>query len=233
MKHCEEYAALLSAFVDGEVTEQERREVLCHLDSCEGCRAYLADLMVMKDELSVPAPQLPENFAGQVMWRVGRERSKKAKKSRRVMTAVASAAACLVLVMALPYVLGGVGMDDTAAESTVIADSVADGMTAAEDVLLEGAVESVTDSSTNAVADDCETPAAGKTESSAFAVSREQMETWLAENEGMTFRAEETEEETVYYLEGQQYESFRAFMQEQGVFMDEIGENEIVAVYER
>ncbi len=232
MKHCEEYAALLSTFADGEVTEQERQEVLRHLDCCEGCRAYLADLMAMARELSAPAPQLPETFAEQVMWRVRRERNKKAKKSRRVMTVVASAAACLVLVMALPYVLGGVGMDDTATESAVIMDSVADGM-AEEDILLEDAAESVADSSTNAVADDCETPAAGKTESSAFAVSREQMDAWLAENANMTFRAEETEEETVYYLDLQQYASFRAFMQEQGVFMDEIGENEVATVYVR
>ena len=37
MKHCEEYAALLSAFADGEVTETERDEILRHLDGCEGC----------------------------------------------------------------------------------------------------------------------------------------------------------------------------------------------------
>ena len=233
MKHCEEYAALLSAFADGEVTQQEHQEVLCHMERCEGCREYLADIMAAKEEVACPVPQLPEDFSDQVMWRVKREKSKKAKKSRRVMTAVASAAACLVLVMALPYVLGGVGVDDTAAESTVIADSVADGMTAEEDILLEDAVGSVTDGGTNAVADDCETPAAGKTEGNALAVSREQMDAWLAENENMTFRAEETEEETVYYLDLQQYESFRAFMQEQGVFMGEMGENETITVYVR
>ncbi|MBR4870355.1 MAG: zf-HC2 domain-containing protein [Oscillospiraceae bacterium] len=232
MKHCEEYAVLLSAFADGEVTQQEHQEVLCHLERCEGCREYLADIMAAKEEVACPVPQLPEDFSDQVMWRVKREKSKKAKKSRRVMTAVASAAACLVLVMALPYVLGGVGADDTAAESITIEDSAADEM-AAEDGLLHDAAESVADGGTNAVADDCTTPAAGKTEGNALAVSREQMDAWLAENENMTFRAEETEEETVYYLDLQQYESFCAFMQEQGVFMGEMDENETITVYVR
>ena len=234
MKHCEEYAALLSAFADGEVTETEREEVLRHLDGCGGCRAYLADLLAMQDELSVPVPELPENFAARVMWRVRCEKSKMPRKNRRILTAVASAVACLVLVMALPSVLGSVGaLDDAAQESAVLEDSMTDDM-AADDAVLDETAESVMDGGTNGIVNDCETPsAAGKTESNALAVSREQMDQWLAENETETFRAEETEEETVYYLDSRQYESFRAFMQEQGVFMGEISENEVVAVYVR
>ena len=234
MKHCEEYAALLSAFADGEMSGQEREEVLAHLENCEACRDYLADLMAVKDELSAPVPELPENFSQQVMWRVRSEKTKKAKKSRRKMaTAVASAAACLVLVLAIPYVLGGVGMSDSAAESTVVMeDSAAEDMVE-EDALMDDVSGSITDGGTNDVVNDCETPAAGKTESDGFAVSREQMDLWLAENETMTFRTEEAEEETVYHLDREQYESFRAFMESQGVFMGEMGENETVTIYVR
>ena len=34
MKECEEFAPLLSAFVDGELTEEERAEVLAHVSEC-------------------------------------------------------------------------------------------------------------------------------------------------------------------------------------------------------
>ena len=37
MKKCEEFAPLLSAFVDGELTEEERAEVLAHARNAEGC----------------------------------------------------------------------------------------------------------------------------------------------------------------------------------------------------
>jgi len=59
------------------------------------------------------------------------------------------------------------------------------------------------------------------------------MDLWLAENETITFRTEEMQEETVYYLDREQYESFRAFMESQGVFMGEMGENETVTIYVR
>ena len=35
---------LLSAYLDGELTREEHRRVLDHLDGCEPCRAELADL---------------------------------------------------------------------------------------------------------------------------------------------------------------------------------------------
>ena len=44
MKKCEEFAPLLSAFVDGELTEEERAEVLAHVSgskrrcTCRACR---------------------------------------------------------------------------------------------------------------------------------------------------------------------------------------------------
>ena len=38
MKCCEQYAAALSAFVDGELSENEKEEVLSHVEHCQKCR---------------------------------------------------------------------------------------------------------------------------------------------------------------------------------------------------
>ena len=38
MEHCENYTALISAAVDGELTEAEREELMDHLAQCPGCR---------------------------------------------------------------------------------------------------------------------------------------------------------------------------------------------------
>ena len=47
MKKCEEFAPLLSAFVDGELTEEERAEVLAHVSECEKCRRLLGELTAL------------------------------------------------------------------------------------------------------------------------------------------------------------------------------------------
>ena len=48
MKKCEEFAPLLSAFVDGELTEEERAEVLAHVSECEKCRRLLGELTALE-----------------------------------------------------------------------------------------------------------------------------------------------------------------------------------------
>ena len=55
MKKCEEFAPLLSAFVDGELTEEERAEVLAHVSECEKCRRLLGELTALHAALGEPA----------------------------------------------------------------------------------------------------------------------------------------------------------------------------------
>ena len=50
MKYCEKYAALISAWLDGELNEEETGRLQAHLFTCPGCRAYLADLKAMGRE---------------------------------------------------------------------------------------------------------------------------------------------------------------------------------------
>jgi len=240
MKYCEEYAALLGAFADGEVTEAEREEILAHLDGCEGCREYLAQIMEMKAELSCPVPEMPENFAAQVMWHVRSEKTRKQKKNRRVMTAVASVAACLVLVLAIPQVLGnmGVTMED-AAESGVVMDGFLAGSGAESDSAADSAMpeaseedaEATPPMNDNMIYD--QATGAEKVQYPTVTVEEALMNAWLDQGDFAALRAESAEGETEYYIDAAEYEEFALFMGENGISVPELGESDFLLVYIR
>ena len=71
MKYCEEYAALISAWLDGELNEEETGRLQAHLFTCPGCRAYLADLKAMGRAFpTLEEVEVPEGFTASVMDRV-------------------------------------------------------------------------------------------------------------------------------------------------------------------
>ena len=68
MKYCNDYAALLDLFVDGELTPAEMADVQAHLDGCPGCRAYVDDALAMRAAFpEVEDTVIPEGFADSVM----------------------------------------------------------------------------------------------------------------------------------------------------------------------
>ena len=68
MKKCEEFAPLLSAFVDGELTEEERAEVLAHVSECEKCRRLLGELTALHAALGeLEDEDVPAGFTEGVM----------------------------------------------------------------------------------------------------------------------------------------------------------------------
>ena len=117
MKYCDEYAPALSAFVDGELTEQEKNEVLAHVETCEGCRTYLAELMTMRlafgglEEYDAPA-----GFAESVMARLHEEAAPKKRTQRKKWMGLAACAAVVLMAAVLfPHVTGSSGAADSAA----------------------------------------------------------------------------------------------------------------------
>ena len=95
MKECEEFAPLLSAFVDGELTEEERAEVLAHVSECEKCRRLLGELTALHAALGeLEDEDVPAGFTEGVMAAVRAEKAAKkpqAKKRSAWQTAVRSA----------------------------------------------------------------------------------------------------------------------------------------------
>ncbi len=111
-----EYKELLSALLDGELSEAERETALAHLDACEDCRAYFAELNAMRAALEeLDEYDAPEGFAEGVMERVRKEGAKKvpdrrepvrSRRPRRAWGALAACAAVVVLaISALPNAL--------------------------------------------------------------------------------------------------------------------------------
>lgn len=101
---CDQFLELLSARLDGALTEEEERELEAHLANCPDCRAVGAQLSALQGafpELEEDAP--PEGFARGVMDRI---RASEVPKiiplwKRPQFRALAGLAACLVLVAGL------------------------------------------------------------------------------------------------------------------------------------
>lgn len=98
MKYCEEYAALLDAYADGECTPEEQERVRAHLDTCAGCRAYLQTVQLMKD--AFPAAEdadVPEGLADGVMAAVRAHAAPQRRTTRQQLKRWLPLCACLAL----------------------------------------------------------------------------------------------------------------------------------------
>ena len=101
---CDRYIDLLSARLDGALTEEEERELEGHLRRCPDCRAAGAQLAALQAGFAeweeVPAP---EGFAQNVMERIRVSEEPKVIPlfKRPQVRALAGLAACLVLVVGL------------------------------------------------------------------------------------------------------------------------------------
>lgn len=99
---CDRYLELLSARVDGVLTDEEERELEEHLAACPDCRAAGAQLAALQGAFpeleEVPAP---EGFAQGVMDRIRAEEPQKVIPlfKRPQFRALAGLAACLVVVV--------------------------------------------------------------------------------------------------------------------------------------
>lgn len=123
MKCCEEYTAALSAFADGELNENERNELLAHLEHCEACRDKLSELMILHTMFEeLPELDAPEGFSERVLDRLHAEEHAK-KRSRRAWPRVLAACFALVVISAAALSILPRAGSDKAANETVVADN--------------------------------------------------------------------------------------------------------------
>ena len=52
MRTCEEYEALISAFIDGALADEDRAELMAHMAECPACQAYFDDQIAIHDALA-------------------------------------------------------------------------------------------------------------------------------------------------------------------------------------
>lgn len=109
MKYCEHYAALLDAFVDGELPAQDSDAIRAHLADCPGCQAYVQEAFVIRD--AFPRPEdtvLPVDFTEAVMTAVRAAKLPRiatatpAPRWKKLLLPLAACCAVVVLVQALP-----------------------------------------------------------------------------------------------------------------------------------
>ena len=128
MKYCEEYAALLDLFVDGELSLEEMLRVQEHLDTCPACRAYVDDALAMSAAVpDAEETEVPADFAAGVMAHIqssGVAATPKKKKKTPWVGLVASLAACCAIVIIQqngPLAGGAANMESAAAYTSVAA----------------------------------------------------------------------------------------------------------------
>ena len=117
MKICEEFAPLLSAFVDGELTENERAEVLAHVSGCAACRARLDELFALRDALgALEEPEVPADLTARVMAAVRAEKAAQTPqwKKHGAWRRWAAMAACAALALFAAVTIPRMGAEMTA-----------------------------------------------------------------------------------------------------------------------
>jgi len=92
---CEQYLDLISARLDGELTQSEEAALTAHLNECSACRAIAQQMQGLHSALDcVGEVEAPAVLAQNVMAQIKKE---KRHSRRRLVRQLAGLAACLVL----------------------------------------------------------------------------------------------------------------------------------------
>ena len=100
MKYCEDFAALLDLYADGELSPEEMARVQAHLDTCPGCRAYVDDALAIRAAFpDAEETEVPDGFCDGVMAVIRAETAPQRKRKAPWLKAVLPLAACLAIVV--------------------------------------------------------------------------------------------------------------------------------------
>lgn len=127
MKYCEDYAALLDPYIDGELPPEETARVREHLTKCDGCRTYVQTALLLRENFpEVEETEVPDGFAESVMGAI-RSGAAPQKKRRtpwvKVLLPLAACCAIVILVKGLPM---DITTADTASAGAVTEETVQD-----------------------------------------------------------------------------------------------------------
>ncbi len=143
---CERYLDLLSARLDGALTQEEERELMQHLQDCDACRAIARELEDIHSALAeTPQVQPPKELAQGVMERIRAQRTARRTSMRRLGTLAAALVLCVGLYPLLqamaPAGNTGMVMETADAEAPMQSARYAEQETAADGALLDAAAE--------------------------------------------------------------------------------------------
>lgn len=96
---CEAFNGLLDALMDGELTDEQRREMMAHAQACPDCAAALRATVQLKALFDEMEPEVDVPLAAQARWRNAvRDEAAKKRRGKMFRWAYAAAAAVVVLV---------------------------------------------------------------------------------------------------------------------------------------
>lgn len=132
MRTCEEYEAMISAFIDGALDDDSRGELMAHMAQCPACQAYFDDQIAIHDALEGMEAQAPADFTARVMEqvrRVARQPAAPEKAEKKTVTFpywrrfAAMAACCAVVALAGFWAFGGQPDTGNVAADTAVMDT--------------------------------------------------------------------------------------------------------------
>lgn len=107
MRPCDEYAALLDAYVDGELPLEDMARVQAHLESCPGCQAYVDDALAIRAAFpDVEDVEVPDGFAEAVSAAIRAGAAPQRKRRSPWVKVLAPLAACFAIVLLLTNLPG-------------------------------------------------------------------------------------------------------------------------------
>lgn len=140
-----ENAALLDAFVDGELTAAEMAEVQAHLAECPGCQAYVDDALAIRADFpTAESTELPADFTDHIMQAVAK--TPQSRPKTQPWGKLAAAAACLAVIVLVQYGAGLSSRNTSNEAAAYTADCAA----------VESTVERSADASSGDDADSCQ-----------------------------------------------------------------------------
>lgn len=97
--NCEEARVLLDAYIDGELSQEEMRALMDHVEACEECAQELEAAKLLRDTLAHMDDEVQVPLAAQAAWRSAVRAEAKKKNAKKWMRMAYAAAAALVLVV--------------------------------------------------------------------------------------------------------------------------------------
>ena len=121
----DKYAALLDAFIDGELSAQEAGEVREHLTLCADCQAYVSDALSMRDAFpDIEETVVPDGFAESVLAALPPRQIPWRTQWKKFVLPLAACLAVFLLVRGLPRIGESTGSGDVYKIGDAVSESV-------------------------------------------------------------------------------------------------------------